>query len=160
MDCIFVCKPKNTLIMGLKDSLKNLFSTSKKVGTERVEQRIEEAKVYVKEKTETLEEVVEDARESVKEFVRETSIKTEEIVEKIQEKADVAKDKIETKAEEVWQEFEAKAVTVVDNLEAKIRGVELEAEPKAEIDLTVENPSEPTADSASESEKPGEAAKA
>lgn len=121
--------------MGLKDSLKRLFSTSKKVGTEKVENSIDQAKEFAKEKTGKLEEVVDEAKENMKEFARETSEKVKDIGEKVHEKAEETKDTIEAKVDEVWEKFEEKAVTVVDNLEAKIRGAEPEIEPV--IDATV-----------------------
>jgi gas vesicle protein len=147
--------------MGLKDSLKRLFTTTKKVGTEKVEESIDQAKEFAKEKTEKLEEVVDEAKENLKEFAKETS-------EKVHTKAEETKAKIEAKAEDVWEKLEEKAVTVVDNLEAKIRGVEPEAEQVAEpttvADATVEPTVEATEpvvlESVPEPEKPEEAKKA
>ncbi len=143
--------------MGLKDSLKKLFSTSKKVGTEKVEQSIDQAKEFAKEKTEKFEEVVDEAKENLKEFAKETS-------EKVYEKAEETKDSVEAKIEEIWEKLEEKAVTVVDNLEAKISGAEPETETSEVVDEvvepTVESAKPKTPEPVSGSEKTGDEVKA
>jgi ferritin-like metal-binding protein YciE len=127
--------------MGLKDSLKRLFSTSKTVGTEKVEQTIEQVKGYTQEKTEKVDEVISQTKEKVKDFARETDEKVKDLGGKIQQKAEETKDHIQAKVDELWENIEDKAVTVVDNLEAKIRG----AEPASESNTPVE-PIEPKAE--------------
>lgn len=118
--------------MGLKESLNRLFSTSKNVGTQKVEQSIEQVKEFTKGNSEKVDEVIGQTKENIKEFARETSDKAKDLGEKIQEKAEETKDQIEAKVEEVWAKFEDKAVIVVDNLEAKIRGAKPDEEPVAE----------------------------
>ena len=141
--------------MGLKDSLKRLFSTSKTVGTEKVEQSIEQVKGFTKENTEKVEEVIDQAKESIKEFARKAEEKANDLGEKIQGKADITKDQIEAKIEEVWAKVEDKAVTVVDNLEAKIRGAEPSAESDVSEDSKIEVPAE-TQDNAPKTKKSAE----
>jgi len=118
--------------MGLKESLNRLFSTSKNVGTQKVEQSIEQVKEFTKGNSEKVDEVIGQTKENIKEFARETSDKAKDLGEKIQEKAEETKDQIEAKVEEVWAKFEDKAVIVVDNLEAKIRGAKPEEQPAPE----------------------------
>ena len=114
--------------MGLKDSLKRLFSTSKTVGAQKVEQSIEQVKEFTKGNSEKADEVIGKTKDNIREFAWETSEKAKDLGEKIQVKAEEAKDQIEAKVEEAWTKFEEKAVTVVDNLEAKIRGAKPDEE--------------------------------
>jgi len=129
------------LIMGLKDSLKRLFSTSKTVGAQKVEQSIEQVIEFTKGNSEKADEVIGQTKENIREFARETSEKAKDLGEKIQGKAEEAKDQIEAKVEEAWAKFEEKAVFVVDNLEAKIRGAKPEEEVVAEP-AAIETPDE------------------
>jgi uncharacterized protein YjbJ (UPF0337 family) len=114
--------------MSLKDSLKRLFSTSKTVGTEKVEQTIEQVKGFAKENTGKVDEVINQTKTKVQDFARETDTKAKDLSEKIQSKVEETQDQIEAKIDEIWTKFEDKAVIVVDNLEAKIRGAEPEGE--------------------------------
>jgi hypothetical protein len=126
--------------MGLKDSLKRLFSTSKKVGTEKVEQSIDQAKEFAKEHSDPIDEVVTKTKESIKDFAREANEKVMDLREQVQEKTDETKDNIEAKIEEIWAKVEDKAVVVVDKLEAKIRGKESVAESTSVSDNKIEAP--------------------
>jgi uncharacterized protein YjbJ (UPF0337 family) len=129
--------------MGLKDSLKRLFSTSKNVGAEKVEQTIEQVKGYTQEKTEKVDEVISQTKEKVKEFARETEAKANDLGGKIQQKAGETKDHIQAKVDELWENIEEKAVTAVDQLEAKIRGAEPETDPSIDTPAeTIETLSE------------------
>ena len=133
--------------MGLKDSLKRLFSTSKKVGTEKVEQSIDQVKEFTKEHSVQVDEVVAKTKETIKDLAKETKEKAKDLGEKVLEKTDETKDKIEAKIEEIWAKVEDKAVVVVDNLEAKIRGVESVEEPATESNLGADDKVEATASS-------------
>lgn len=134
--------------MGLKESLKRLFTTSKTVGTKKVEQSIEQVKKFAKENSGDVEEAIDQSKESIQELARKAEEQAKVYSEKIQEKAEETKDQIETKIEEVWAKFEEKAVIVVDNLESKIRGAEPDEAPVNEPDVIVaydtEIPVEPT----------------
>ncbi|HNX43132.1 MAG TPA: hypothetical protein PLJ84_03570 [Bacteroidales bacterium] len=85
--------------MGLKDSLKKLFKTSKQVGAEKFED--------LKEKT---ADKIDDVVENVAEKAQQATVKAKEIKDDIVEKAEGTLDKIEEKAEKF-----------VDDLELKVR---------------------------------------
>ncbi len=99
--------------MGLKDSLKKLFGTSKEVSSakaselkEKATQGVETAKEYTKEVSEKLEDVV----GNVKTVARETTEKVKDFGENLKDKAEDAINKLDEKA-----------AGLVDKLEEKIR---------------------------------------
>jgi ABC-type transporter Mla subunit MlaD len=110
--------------MGLKDSLKRLFSTTKTVGTEKVEQTIDQVKEFTHGNTAKADEAISQTKEKVKDMAADAEAKVVEVKEKIQQKVEETTDQIQAKLDELWENIDEKAAQAVDKLEAKIRGDE------------------------------------
>jgi len=118
--------------MGISESLKRLFGTTKEVGKIKLDEikdkssvEVDSAKDYMHEATEKIEEAVVEIKESAKVYAEKVQDYGQELVEKAKEKVD---------------EIDVKVAGKIDKLEEKIRKSNLETkEPDdAKIDVVPE----------------------